>query len=304
MPFYLESALPTLELPKIPHLIDPWMAAGSVTLVFGPPSAGKSLWMTSVARALASGTTLFGAYACAQARVLIVQADMPTVAVVERAQAAREHVSPNIGVWLTDNAVLDVLKLDTTQRATFAEALAFAPHVVFVDTLRKTHHLDENESGAPDRVYAAWRALFPGASFVFLHHSRKIPTNPNVPEATIREAFRGSIAWAASADTIIAIRRVRRKGSREWTIQQRFIRTRTCEEPESLLLRRTPEMLLEPTRPPSGELEAELSTWLMAHPDATQPDAVTWLTSLRNEAGKARCERRRAYRIYDRVKPL
>src|SRR3990167_9400188 len=176
------------------------MTPESVTLVFGPPSAGKTLWTTTVARALARGDTLFGAFPCQRVRVLIVQADMPTIMYQERVKA--------------------------------------------------------------------------------------------------REAFRGSSAWAASADSIITIRRIRRKSSKTWLLQQRFVRTRACEEPSPLLLQLTPALLLEPT---AETLEMRLLTWIGEHPTATRLEAVAWLQTLTNERGAALCAQRRAYRLYDRV---
>lgn len=299
MSFYLEQALPALELPAAPTLIDPWMTTGSVTLVFGPPSAGKTMWTTTVARTLGAGGMLFGAYPCAQSRSLIIQADMPTVTVVERAQASQATMNPNVGVWLTDNVALDVLHVARTHHATLKAAQEFDPQVVFVDTLRKTHGLDENDSAAPDKVYAAWRALFPGASFVFNHHARKIPTQ-GATDAIMREAFRGSIAWAASADSIISIRRVRRRGNKDWLVQQRFVRTRNCEEPLPILLKRTEDLLLEPVNLPET-LESRFHVWLLENPRATQAEGVKWLTTLRDDKNREMCGRRRAYRVWDRV---
>lgn len=299
MLFHTERELRGLALPDIPTLIDPWMAAGSVSLVFGPPSAGKTLWLTTVTRALATGSALFGSYPCAKSRVLVVQADMPTVLYQERLQALPESaLSDNIAVWLTENLPLDILTASRQYANIVAQARAFAPDVVFVDTLRKTHALDENDSAAPDKVYGAWRTLFPSASLVFLHHARKVSSAPVSADVAVREAFRGSIAWAASADSIIAIRRVRKKGSKDWLVQQRFVRTRGCEEPPPLLLRRNEALLLEPTAP---TLENRLIAWLSENPRATQHDAMLWLTSLRDERGKEVCGRRRAYRIHDRV---
>lgn len=274
------------------------MTAGSVTLVFGPPSAGKTMWMTTVARALGCGGMLFGTYPCTRCKVLIVQADMTLVSVVERAQASSDTMNVNVGVWLTDNVTLDVLKIARVHHSTLAEAQAFEPSVVFVDTLRKTHNLDENESSTPDRVYAAWRALFPDTALVFNHHTRKLPTQATA-DAIMREAFRGSIAWAASADTIIGIRRMRRKGQFGWTVQQRFVRTRGCDEPPTLLLRLTDSLLLESVNPET--LEAKLIVWLGENPHATKHEAVQWLTSLRDAKGREICAQRRAYRMWERA---
>ena len=295
---HTQRALRALELPPIPTIIDPWLPTASVSLVFGPPSAGKSLWMMTVTKALATGTPLFGTFQCAKSRVLVVQADMPVGMVQERLQASTSD-SDDILMWLTENRQLDVLTAHRTYADEVAQIRAFDPQVVFVDTLRKTHTLDENESSAPDRVYGAWRTLFPGATFIFLHHSRKVSNQPS-PDAAVREAFRGSIAWAASADTIISVRRARRKGTKAWFVQQRFIRTRGCEEPPSVLLKTTEELLLEPVVQ-AVSLEDRLLEWLTLNLGATQNDAVTWLQSLIDEKGRRLCDRRRAYRVHARI---
>ena len=297
---HTERALGALALPSVPTIIDPWLPSASISLVFGPPSAGKSLWMMSVARALAQGSTLFGTYACAKSRVLIVQADMPVATVQERIQASSADASDDILMWLTENRQLDILTAHRTHADEVAAIRKFAPQVVFVDTLRKTHAGDENDSAVPDRVYGAWRTLIPDAAFVFQHHSRKVSTQPTSPDVAIREAFRGSIAWAASADTIISIRRMRHKGQKHWFVQQRFVRTRSGEEPPSLLLKTTDDLMLEPLNTPIS-LENRLLQWLGENPQASQSEATAWLRSLVDSKGRAECDRRRAYRVYDRV---
>src|SRR3990167_8962295 len=120
------------------------MTPESVTLVFGPPSAGKTLWTTTVARALARGDTLFGAFPCQRVRVLIVQADMPTIMYQERVKASEAGASDDVLLWLTENTPIDVLSIAAKHRETRAAARPSAPAVVFIDTLRKTHGLDEN----------------------------------------------------------------------------------------------------------------------------------------------------------------
>lgn len=295
---HTSRALCALELPSIETIVDPWLPADSISLVFGPPSAGKSLWMMSVAQALADGTPLFGTYACKRSKVLVVQADMPVGMVQDRLQL-NPNPSDDILMWLTENRQLDILTAHKTHAAEVAIIRGFAPRVIFVDTLRKTHNLDENDSAAPDRVYGAWRTLFPGASFVFQHHSRKVSQNAE-GSAVVREAFRGSIAWAASADTIISINRRRRKGQKHWFVQQRFVRTRGGEEPAPLLLKTTDELLLEPVNKVES-LEDRLFLHLGMNPRLSQSEAVQWLRSLIDEKGRNLCDRRRAYRVYDRV---
>lgn len=298
---YTERAFAALELPSVPTIIEPWLPTQSISLVFGPPSAGKSLWMMSVARALATGGQLFGTYHCAKSKVLIVQADMPVNMVQERVQASAANASDDILLWLTENRQLDILNAHKTHANEIARIREFAPDVVFVDTLRKTHTLDENDSSAPDKVYGAWRTLFPQTTFLFQHHARKV-SQTDSPDAAVREAFRGSVAWAASADTIIAIRRARRKGAKHWLVQQRFVRTRGCQEPPPLLLKSTEDLLLEPVHVPVT-LEERLERWLLENPTAPQKDAVAWLRTLTDDKGRTLCDRRRAYRVFNRVRP-
>lgn len=296
---YTEGALNALSLPSVPTIIDPWLPADSISLVFGPPSAGKSFWMMSVARALANGTPLFNSFQCAKSRVLIVQADMPVGMVQERIQASGD-ASDDILMWLTENRQLDILNAHRTHAAEVAAIREFAPRVVFVDTLRKTHTLDENDSAAPDRVYAAWRALIPGASFVFLHHSRKVSNQPVSADAAVREAFRGSIAWAASADSIISIRRARRRGVKDWLVFQRFVRTRGSQEPPAMVLKMNAKLLLEPVVA-TMTLEERLQGWMLENPKASKAEAVKWLQTLTDDKNRKLCDQRRAYRVFDRV---
>lgn len=256
--------------------------------------------MMSVARALASGGALFGTYTCAKSRVLVVQADMPVNMVQERIQASAAKTNRDILLWLTENRQLNIIDAHRTHADEIAKIREFDPNVVFVDTLRKTHTLDENDSAAPDRVYGAWRTLLPNATFLFQHHSRKASSQPVSADVAVREAFRGSIAWAASADTIISIRRARRRGTKEWLVQQRFVRTRGCQEPTPLLLKSTEELLLEPLTD-ALTLDERLMSWMVENPRGAKVEAVKWLQSLLDDKGRKLCDQRRAYRIFDRV---
>lgn len=284
-----------LDIAPQPVLIDPWLAAGSITLLFGPPSAGKTMVSASLMKGLAEGAMLWGTFPCAKSRVLMVQADMNTALYQERLRPTLGAMPPDIAVLSTDAMPFDVCALKPKD---VEAARAFKPDVVFVDCLRKVHTFDENDSAAADRVYAAWRALFPGAAFVFLHHTRKVPQNPSSADVAVREAFRGSVAWAASADTLITMRRVRRANNPNWMTRLYFVRTRSCVEPRPVLLRLTDEMLLEQVI--ESTLEQRLLVWAGENPYATRAVTIAWLQSL-TDKGKPCCSQRTAYRIYDRV---
>lgn len=279
-------------------LVSPWLAAGSITLLFGPPSAGKTHLTISITDALLRGVPLWGVYPTQRSRVLVVQADMNTVLYQERLRPNADILTDDFAALTTDAMPFDVCKL-TPRDSTVAAVRDFNPHVIFVDTLRKSHNLDESESTAPDRIYSAWRALFPGAALVFLHHSRKAPAQAANADTVVREAFRGSSAWAASADTIIMTRRVRRQNNSAWMTRVHFVRTRSCAEPAPMLLRLSEQLLLEPFV--GSPLEEQLLAWIAVNPRAKRADAVKWMTAQTGADGKPLCSQATAYRAWDRV---
>ena len=292
--FHSGRAFQTLETVPTPLLVSPWLAAGSITLLFGPPSAGKTHTTLAIANALSRGASLWGVYPTVEARVLIVQADMNTALYQDRVRVNDIVAHDNVAILSTDAMPMDVLTLKGTEPGVL-EARLFAPDVVFVDTLRKTHNGDENDSAVADRVYGAWRRLFPGAALVFLHHSRKLPTAADA-NRVIQEAFRGSAAWAASADTIIAVRRVRRANNPDWLLRLQFVRTRSCEEPAPILLQLTSDLMLTPIA--STPIERTLMSHIASHPRIKRAEAVKWLQSQLVD-GKPMCSQATAYRAWD-----
>ena len=280
-----------------PPLIAPFIALGSVTLLFGPPSSGKTHLTISMAAALVAGTPLWGVYPTQKSRVLIVQADMNSALYQERIRPNAALLTDNTLILATDGFPIDVCALKPTDPLVIA-IREFAPHIVFVDTLRKTHNFGEIDDTTPDRVYTAWRTLLPGTAFVFLHHSRKLSTSPDAAKI-IAEAFRGSGAWAASADTIIAQRRVRRANNSDWMTRLQFIRTRSCAEPAPILLRLTEELMLEPVA--ETRYEKALLAWIVANPKTTRVEGVKWLLAQRDSANNPLCSQATAYRVWDKI---
>lgn len=284
-----------LQTDRPPLIVDPWLASGSVTLLFGPPSAGKTHLTISMARAIAHGEPVWSMFPTQKSRVLIVQADMNTALYQERIRPNADILGSDVAVLATDAMPFDVTALKPSDPVIVA-VNRFAPGIIFVDTLRKSHMLDENDSDAPDRVYAAWRTLFPGAALVFLHHSRKVSADAGKnADLVLREAFRGSGAWAASADTIIMQRRVRRANNPTWMTRVMFVRTRSCQEPSSVLLRLDENLLLTPMV--EAGVEKALLAWAVANPRASRSDAIRWLQT----DGEPGCSSATAYRIYNRV---
>lgn len=292
-------AFAALQAERPPLIIDPWLAAGSITLLFGPPSAGKTHLTISLARAIAHGEALWGMFPTQKSRVLVVQADMNTVLYQERVKPNADALGDDVAVLATDGMPFDITAIKPSDPVVGA-VNTFDPAIIFVDTLRKSHMFDENDSNAADKVYSAWRALFPRAAFVFLHHSRKIPLDSKDMATAVREAFRGSGAWAASADTIIMQKRVRRANNPDWMTRLYFVRTRSCQEPASVLLKLDEQaLLLQPLA--ETTLEKALLAWIAANPRATKADALAWMQADLDADGKPICSRATAYRAWDRL---
>lgn len=294
---YLHEDFLAQDLKTPPMLIEPIVASRSVVLLFGAPSSGKTLFAWTLALAVANGENLFGEFKTRQARIVVIQADMPIAMYQERLRASgSREAKGNILHAATDGVPLDVAYLRETSPL-IKKCREFEPSLVIVDTLRKTHVLKENEAETPDRVYGKWRMLFPQTALLFLHHTRKVPTTQILTEdVIIREAFRGNTAWAAGADTLIMLQRMERK--KEWLTRLNFVRTRGCEEPPSMSLRRTVELLLEPVEPTPTQ---RLTKWLETNPNVEKAEAVGWLQGLQNERGEPLCSRATAYRIYEQV---
>jgi len=188
--------LQRMELGANAWLIDKWLPAGSVVLVWGAESVGKTPLCWYMARAIGRGTPFFN-YNTRQARVLFIELDMPPF--YTKARTASLEFPEDTVRFFHSSPVADIR--DSALQAQFALALAWSPEVVFIDSLRKAHPLDDKVSESPSRVYAAYKRLFPGATLVFIHHERKLGQQDQRPA---EESYSGSRAW--SNDCQVAFR--------------------------------------------------------------------------------------------------
>jgi hypothetical protein len=165
-----------------------------VTLLWGATSTGKSPTTWEMAHSIASGKSFFG-LPCQEARVLYIELDTPEQVVQQRIKS--RPPTPNVW-WLFSNP-LSVPYATPEQSEFLIEARdTVKPEVVFINTLRKVHDLDDKESKAPKLVYSFFQKTFPGAALVFVHHTRKASTDPKAIDQS-KESFSGSNHWLDDA---------------------------------------------------------------------------------------------------------
>lgn len=205
------------------YLVEPVLPMGGIALLHGAPANGKTQLATTLALDIVNGLPFMGDLATRQGRVAYIQADMPEATLHERLMRIDGELPgrlTGVDVFGFDSN-FDIL--DDGVRAALAEEVqAIQPSLVIVDTLRKSHRLDENLSSTPTIVYSAWREVAgSGPALLYLHHNRK--PNPQFPDS-VDSAIRGSSAWLADADLGIHIKKIGPKGpfKVEWSKNRTF----------------------------------------------------------------------------------
>jgi AAA domain len=183
---------------EIPWVCRPLTYLGGVSLIAGPPKAGKSTLAAQLQRCRETGERLFGAWEVTTG---------PTLLVTEEGGVAVVHKTEGLHA-------LDVLDRRSAVRAelTFRQMLGVvsewgATHpggLVFIDTLAIWAGIaDENDAGQATRAIAAVTATAQAAdlAIVLVHHARKAAGSDG-------EAIRGSGAILATVDIGIELSRV------------------------------------------------------------------------------------------------
>ena len=212
----------TLPVPETRFYLESLIPEEGITLLHGKYGSYKTPLTLHMAKAMATGKELWG-LASAHARVLYVEGDTPKNALLPRLQALNVSV-PNIDFAFVYPGI-DVVNPHTPEwnkdRVQYlASAHAKQPyHVVVIDSLRASHQLPDKDSETPPKFYSALATLFPGASFLLVHHDRKTRAPEKyarvIEEQLEDESFSGSQAWMNHATTGIHVKKHGR-ANKEW----------------------------------------------------------------------------------------
>lgn len=175
-------------------ILDPYIPTEGIVLFWGDTSSGKSPLTWSMASAIGNGMPFFGLPTRA-AKVYYLELDTPETSI-----ASRIKILPAAqNVWWDFLPPLSVPFLDEETSEIFRRVQGeIRPDVVFINTLRKVHDLDDKDSRTPKLVYTFFQKAFPQAALVFVHHIRKRPQDPKFIDHA-KEAFSGAKNWLNDA---------------------------------------------------------------------------------------------------------
>lgn len=170
-----------LELPPRQLLLAPIIAERSLNMVFAPRGIGKTHLVIGMAIAVATGTRFLRWSAPAPRRVLLIDGEMPAVALQERlreaikASPASELAMTNISILASDLRIDGLPDLATTEGQDAMAPLLEGHDLLVVDnlsTLCRSGKENEAESWGSMQAWALSQRRA-GRAVLFVHHSGK-----------------------------------------------------------------------------------------------------------------------------------
>jgi regulatory protein RepA len=184
--------------PKPLDFVLPGMLAGTVGALVSPGGAGKSMMALQLAILVAGGADLVGFDATiSHGRVVILAAEDPAEALEHRLHALGAHLDASQRDLVNES--VDILPLlgyafDVMTQDWYDWVLeqARGTRLLVVDTLRRIHTLDENNSGDMAGLLSQLERIvrLTGCTIIFLHHSSKASAMQG--QGDMQQASRGS----------------------------------------------------------------------------------------------------------------
>jgi len=241
----------TAEMPNEVYLVEPLIPSGGLVMLHGKRGLGKSQFCMTLSHAIVNGLPLFGRMKTASGPVLMVQVDMTQQIAKDRLERIfGDFVTEGIHFWL--EPYMDILTF--SKKHALVQAIEeIQPSLVIWDTLRKIHHMKENQSETAQAVYSTIRRYVPGPTHLFVHHDKKTQIDKE-GELDPEEAFRGTGDWLDSIDTSLQLQEV--KGG-HGSLRLKIHKCRTMGEDgrPHLDLKMDPETLLLVPNGTSVEIE-------------------------------------------------
>lgn len=197
---YIDIAQAFETTPKPLDFVLPGMLASTVGAIISPGGAGKSMFAFQLGALVSTGVDL-GEFAQGQAikrgSVAFLPAEDPADALRHRLHAIGAHLDADAKDAFIKNVIIapllgkqpDLLKHDWVE---FIESIAAGRRILFLDTLRRFHLSDENDSGDMAHVLSILEGIAArtGCAIVFLHHASKAATLNG--HGDLQQASRGS----------------------------------------------------------------------------------------------------------------
>jgi RecA-family ATPase len=183
--------------------LNPYVVREGITFIWGKWGVGKSPLTWHMAKAIGTGEGFFG-LPTKKGKVLYIDVDSPETVAVDRLKKITKGVS-GLDVHFVLDKPYTFPGQDPAQDDLFKKLNDdYTPDVVFFNTLRKMHDLDDKESKSPKMVYSYYQHLFPSSALVFVHHAKKESLDPKARVVT-SESFSGSQAWINDAQSALRL---------------------------------------------------------------------------------------------------
>lgn len=231
-----------------------WIAGGVLpkrgTLLFGGlEKIGKSLIGLEVARAVSTGTPLFGypLFATEKARVLIVEMEVGKFGLKDRAKKVfeKEDVA-EYGDFFWYISQETGLRLDTEEGIKcFIEVMdQIQPNILILDPISNLHSQDENSNTEVGNIFYAIDYLknhyqHTDLSVILSHHMGKKAVHKDSKfeaDPLDHHNFRGALRWTAAPDTICTAHRHKEIKPKAWELQIRWLCRHAAPPPEMSLI--------------------------------------------------------------------
>jgi RecA-family ATPase len=178
----------------------PGLLAGTVGGIVSPGGAGKSMLAIELAILVATGHDLSGFGGGVDrhtGRVCFLAAEDPSDALQHRLHALGQHLNSDQREQVAESVEIEPLagmqaNIDRPDWLQFVEAMATGKRLMFLDTLRRFHELDENDSGQMAHLVGILEGIATrtGCAVVFLHHASKSAAING--QGDMQQASRGS----------------------------------------------------------------------------------------------------------------
>jgi RecA-family ATPase len=184
------------EPPELDFVL-PGMIAGTVGGIVSPGGAGKTMFMLQIAAQIAGGNPTLGLGDLKTGSVVYLAAEDPEPALLHRVHAIGAITHARLWETVAENLGIEPLtgyapNIDKPEWQDFIKTVATGQRLLVLDTLRRFHQLDENDSGAMSSLLAFLEYVTKetGCSIVFAHHASKAAAMGGMGDA--QQAARGS----------------------------------------------------------------------------------------------------------------
>jgi len=216
---------------KVPWIIPPWVAAGSMTILSGKvKAAGKTTLIMRMVAAVLDGQPFMDKPTCQTPVVYLSEQPIPSLVEALKAAGLPQRRDCVLLPW--SRAI--GCSWPEVVRAAAAECKRLGAKILIVDTLHQFAQLAgdaENNSGdALEAVLPLQEAMAEGIAVLLVVHDRK-------SGGDVSDSGRGSSAFAGVADILISLRRLEGKGRP--TLRQIQAISRFSETPMGMIIELT-----------------------------------------------------------------